>query len=82
MDSNKFFGVDLIDEPLRIRELVESILSPDMPDSLESILSSLPPRPRYIGPEAWLDAFAHSVESNESAAGKHSQESEPRAKRR
>jgi hypothetical protein len=89
VDNKEFFGVELTDEPVQILKLVESILSPDMPESLEAILSSLPPRPRYIGPEAWLDAFARSAEGREGAQARvgvpsreGAQESEERAKRR
>jgi hypothetical protein len=80
VDSKEFFGVELTDEPVRILELVESILSPDMPESLEAVLSSLPPRPRYIGPEAWLDAFARSAESRVGAQEREG--AQERAKRR
>jgi hypothetical protein len=58
VDIRKFFESDLSEAPGDLRQRVSALLSPDMPESLEQLLASLPPRPRYIGPEAWLDALA------------------------
>ncbi len=62
MEIKDFFGSDLKNETARTRELVAAILAPDAPSSIEEALSALPPRPRYIGPEAWLEALALSAD--------------------
>lgn len=67
MRIEDFFGPRLADLPEVMRERIGAILSPEMPDSLESVIQSLPPRPRYIGPEAWLAALSNASESADPA---------------
>lgn len=62
MDIRKFFDSDMADLPEDLRGRAAAILSPDVPESLEPLLAALPPRPRYIGPEAWLDALSRCAD--------------------
>jgi hypothetical protein len=36
---------------------LERLSGPPIPASLESLLAKISPRPRYLGPEAWLAVF-------------------------
>ena len=49
----------------QIAAAYERLAGPAIPESLESILARISPRPRYLGPEAWLEAFRACAEGEE-----------------
>ncbi len=45
-----------------LEDAVAELLSPVVPGGLDEIVASLPRRPRFLGPEAWLDALRERTE--------------------
>ena len=46
---------------------VAELLSPARTEGLDDLIASLPRRPRFLGPEAWLDALREFPEDAEGA---------------
>jgi hypothetical protein len=42
---------------------IAQILGPEPPAGFSALFASLPPRVRYIGPEAWLEALRRESEA-------------------
>jgi len=47
-----------------LEDAVAELLSPAVPEGLDEIVASLPRRPRFLGPEAWLGALRERTEED------------------